>query len=93
VKESVGLCFVGDHIEKYSAGDLILFGPNLPHYMLSEDIYKTGNHELRVKDTIIQFEKKFMSYSIEHYPQFMQIKIFLEKSRRGVFFVNWIVIK
>jgi AraC-like DNA-binding protein len=86
VKESVGLCFVGDHIEKYSAGDLILFGPNLPHYMLSEDIYKTGNHELRVKGTIIQFEKNFMSYSIEHYPQFMQIKIFLEKSKRGCFF-------
>jgi AraC-like DNA-binding protein len=86
VRESVGLCFVGDHIEKYSAGDLILFGANLPHYMLSDDIYMDGRHELRVRGTIIQFEKNFMSYSIEHYPQFMQIKIFLEKSKRGVLF-------
>lgn len=31
VKESHGLCFVGDCIEKFSAGDVILFGTNLPH--------------------------------------------------------------
>jgi AraC-like DNA-binding protein len=86
VEESIGLCFVGDHIEKYAAGDLILFGDNLPHYMLSDDIYMTGNCELRVKGTIIQFEKNFMSYSIAHYPQFLQIKVFLELSKRGVFF-------
>lgn len=86
VKESTGLCFVGDCIEKFSGGDLILLGSNLPHYLLSDDIYITGNHELRVKGTIIQFEKDFMSYSIEHYPQFLQIKTFLEESRRGVFF-------
>jgi AraC-like DNA-binding protein len=86
VKESTGLCFVGDCIEKYSGGDLILLGTNLPHYLLSDDIYKTGNQELRVKGTIIQFEKDFMSYSIEHYPQFLQIKTFLEESKRGIFF-------
>jgi AraC-like DNA-binding protein len=86
VKESTGLCFVGDCIEKYSAGDLILFGTNLPHYMLSDDIYKTGNHELRVKGSIIQFEKDFMNYSIEYYPQFLQIKTFLKESKRGIFF-------
>ncbi|MDR3142816.1 MAG: AraC family transcriptional regulator [Tannerellaceae bacterium] len=86
VKKSTGLCFVGDCIEKYSDGDLILLGTNLPHYLLSDDIYKTGNQELRVKGTIIQFEKDFMSYSIEHYPQFLQIKTFLEESKRGIFF-------
>jgi AraC-like DNA-binding protein len=86
VKESTGLCFVGDCIEKYGDGDLILFGTNLPHYMLSDDIYKTGNPQLRVKGTIIQFEMDFMSYSIEHYPQFLQIKTFLEESKRGIFF-------
>ncbi|MDR1784040.1 MAG: AraC family transcriptional regulator [Dysgonamonadaceae bacterium] len=86
VKESTGLCFVGDRIEKYSAGDLIFFGSNLPHYMLSDDSYHAGNRELRVKGTIIQFEKDFMIYSIEHYPQFMQIKTFLEESKRGIFY-------
>jgi AraC-like DNA-binding protein len=86
VKESSGLCFAGDRIEKYSAGDLIVFGTNLPHYMASDDIYKTGEQELRVKGTIIQFEKDFMRHSIEYYPQFHHIKTFLEEAKRGIFF-------
>jgi AraC-like DNA-binding protein len=86
VKESNGLCFVGDCIEKYSNGFLILLGSNLPHYMRSSDMYTTGNKNLRVKGTIIQFEKDFMLHAINHYPQFLQIKMLLEESRRGICF-------
>lgn len=59
VKESHGLCFVGDCIEKFSAGDVILFGTNLPHYMRSNDIYGSENVTSRVQGTIIQFEQNF----------------------------------
>ncbi|KAA6351676.1 Virulence regulon transcriptional activator VirF [termite gut metagenome] len=86
VKESTGLCFVGDCIEAYSDEFFILLGSNLPHYMRSSDIYKTGNKDLRVKGTIIQFEKDFMLHSINYYPQFLQIKMLLEESRRGICF-------
>ena len=82
VKESHGLCFVGDCIEKFSAGDVILFGTNLPHYMRSNDIYGSENATSRVQGTIIQFEQNFMQYSFDYYPQFLQIKILLEESRR-----------
>lgn len=84
VKESTGFCFVGDCIEEYSDGFLILLGSNLPHYMRSSDIYKSENESLRVKGTVIQFEKDFMLHSINHYPQFIQIKMLLEESRRGI---------
>jgi len=86
VRESTGYCFVGDCIEEYSDGFLILLGSNLPHYMRSNDIYKAGNKDLRVKGTVIQFEKDFMLHSINHYPQFLQIKMLLEESRRGICF-------
>ena len=86
VKESHGLCFVGDCIEKFSAGDVILFGTNLPHYMRSNDIYGSENATSRVQGTIIQFEQNFMQYSFDYYPQFLQIKILLEESKRGVIF-------
>lgn len=33
VKKSCGRCFVGDCIERFSEGDVVLFGPSLPHYM------------------------------------------------------------
>lgn len=86
VKEGVGQCFVGDAIHRYSDGDLILFGTNLPHYMNSDDAYKSKNDGLRVKGTIIQFEKDFMSYSIDNYPQFSHIKALLEDAGRGLHF-------
>lgn len=79
-------CFVGDCIEKFSAGDVILFGTNLPHYMRSNDIYGSENATSRVQGTIIQFEQNFMQYSFDYYPQFLQIKILLEESRRGIIF-------
>lgn len=86
VKESHGLCFVGDCIEKFSAGDVILFGTNLPHYMRSNDIYGSENVTSRVQGTIIQFEQNFMQYSFDYYPQFLQIKMLLEESKRGIIF-------
>lgn len=86
VKESSGYCFAGDCIKEYSNDFLILFGSNLPHYMRSHDMYKTGDKSLRVKGTNIQFEKDFMLHSINHYPQFLPIKQLLEESRRGICF-------
>lgn len=86
VRESYGCCFVGDHIEDYKAGDLFLFGTNLPHYMRSDDVYATPETPGRVQGTIIQFEENFMDYSFSRYPQFMQIHAMLERSERGLKF-------
>lgn len=86
VKKGFGQCFVGDSIEKFSEGFIILLGANLPHYMKSDEAFKTNNKKLRVKGTIIQFEKDFMYYSFTNYPQFIQIKALLEMSKRGIYF-------
>lgn len=43
VKKSCGRCFVGDCIERFSEGDVVLFGPSLPHYMRSDDAYHGDN--------------------------------------------------
>lgn len=86
VKASHGLCFVGDCIEKFSAGDVILFGTNLPHYMRSDDVYGSEESPSRVQGTIIQFEQNFMQYSFDYYPQFLLIRMLLEESKRGIVF-------
>ena len=86
VRKGDGRCFVGDCIEQFSDGDMILFGPNLPHYMRSDDAYHCGNPLLRVQGTIVQFEENFMQYSFDHYPQFHQIRLLLKEAKRGVVF-------
>ena len=52
--------------------------------MRSDDEYRCGNPMLRVQGTIVQFEENFMQYSFDHYPQFHQIRLLLEESKRGV---------
>jgi len=86
IQESSGTRFVGNNIEKYRSGDIFLIGSNLPHYMKSDDIYLSEDNNLKVKGTIIQFEKDFMYHSINHYPHFIKIKNLLEESQRGVYF-------
>ena len=86
VSESTGTQFVGNSIESYQAGDVLLIGSNLPHYLKSDEIYHSANAPSKVRGTIIQFEKEFMQHAVNFYPQFMRIKKLLEESRMGVFF-------
>ena len=86
ISESTGTQFVGNSIESYRAGDVLLIGSNLPHYMKSDEIYHSDTPPSRVRGTIIQFEKEFMQYAVNYYPQFIRIKKLLEESRLGVFF-------
>ena len=86
IAQSTGTRFVGNSIENYRAGDVLLIGSNLPHYMKSDEIFHTENAPSAVSGTIIQFEKEFMQHSVNYYPQFIQIKNLLEESRLGVFF-------
>lgn len=86
IKESAGTRFVGNSMEKYSAGDVLLLGSNLPHYMKSDDAYYQEDTTLRVRGTIVQFEKEFMYYSIRHYPHLAGIRQLLEDAREGIVF-------
>lgn len=86
IEESTGTRFVGNDIHQFAAGDVILIGSNLPHYMKSDEAYHAGDSLLRVKGTIIQFEKDFMYHAINHYPHFAKIKKMLDESGRGVYF-------
>lgn len=88
VKESTGTRIVGNTISKYQAGDILLIGSNLPHFMKSDAIYHTGDTNLRVKGTIIQFEKEFMLYAINNYPQFNKVRLLFKDAQRGIYFAS-----
>lgn len=88
IKESTGTRFIGNNITKYEAGDILLIGSNLPHFLKSDDVYHEGNKALRVKGTIIHFEKEFMYHAIHHYPHFVKIKNLLHESQRGIYFAR-----
>lgn len=85
IAEGMGTAFVGNGLQGFSPGDTVLIGSSLPHYMKSDEAYHTGE-EQRTRGTIIQFEKAFMHYSINHYPHFIHIKNLLEEAHQGIYF-------
>jgi len=59
VMESKGKRFVGDSIENFQEGDLILLGPNIPHYWKNDDIHDQSD-QLQAKAVVVLFNDNFL---------------------------------
>src|SRR6266540_7457529 len=55
IEESFGKRIIGDNIDNFSEGDLVLMGPNLPHIWQNDAIFFLKRKEFRVKATVIYF--------------------------------------
>lgn len=84
--KSTGTRFVGNSIEPYSEGDLVLIGSSVPHMYRSDPQYYKNDSTLRVHAITIQFAKGFFSHGINEYPELNRIKNLLTTAKRGVYF-------
>ncbi len=78
IVRSRGRRFVGDSIEPYEDGDLVLVGPNLPHTW-SSDPRRKGRHEA----VFCQFPREFLRA-----PELAGVDRLLERSGRGLRFTG-----
>ena len=60
ITQGSGIRFVGDSIESYQGGDLVLLGENLPHHWVSKDT----SHQQQ-KAVVIQFQAQWFSEMAE----------------------------
>ena len=86
VIKSYGTRYVGDSIESFDKGDLVLTGSNLPHFWKSDEAFHKGSPNLRVQAIVIQFHADFFLNAINNYPEFYHIKKLLNLSSRGIKF-------
>lgn len=87
VQEGSGTYYVADNMGEFHAGSIFLLGSQLPHYLESEEnLISATNAKQRVKGVVIQFQKDFMSFPIDHYIDLKSIKTVLNLSKRGIFF-------
>lgn len=79
-----GTRFVGDHIEGFSDGDMVLVGANLPHVWRNDKAYYQGDGELFSEAIIFQFLENFAGNEFFFLPELQQIDQLFHLARRGI---------
>ena len=81
-----GTRFVGDNIDRFESGDLVLLAANLPHVWKSDEEYFKPESKKMVKALVIHFQIDFLGPQIWVVPEFQAIKKLLETSKSGISF-------
>ncbi|MDO1445541.1 helix-turn-helix domain-containing protein [Rhodocytophaga aerolata] len=79
-----GTQFVGDHIKRFGAGDIVLIGSNLPHYWHYDDSYFQDDAPKTPYSTVIHFTETFWGDRFINLPENKPLKTLLEKAKRGI---------
>lgn len=87
VIQSKGKRFVGDSIENFKNGDLVLLGPNIPHYWKNDQVYYERD-DLNASAFLVMFSEDFLGEGFFLLPEMLPIKDLLNKAIGGVFFPN-----
>lgn len=80
--KSFGERFVGDSIQKYSRGDLVLTGPNLPHQW-QKDISFKGKNALKDHIYVLQFKEDFFGVEFFGRKEMELVVELFERAKRG----------
>ncbi len=81
-----GKRFVGDSVEDFAPGDLVLTGGGLPHYYMSDRTYYDPAAELWCSSETLQFPPHLFSDGMLALDEFAAVRKLIEESRYGVKF-------
>jgi AraC-like DNA-binding protein len=82
IESSSGRRVVGDSIERFAPGDLVLLGSNLPHQYVSD----RASRDALAAAKVIQFTPDFMGPDFLRIPEFAAVAKLLKQSTRGLKF-------
>ena len=87
VVQSKGKRFVGDCVENFNEGDLVLLGPNIPHYWKNDPEYFERD-DLKASAYLVMFPENFLGELFFSLPEMSIIKELLNKANGGISFQN-----
>ncbi|MFV0248161.1 MAG: AraC family transcriptional regulator [Tenacibaculum sp.] len=88
VLKSTGIRFIGDSIEKFKEGDLVLIGSNLPHMWINDAMYYRENSNLQADAISIHFRGNFLGSSFINSQEIRHINKLMHNSQLGLAFWN-----
>ena len=80
IEQGFGNRYVGNHISKFEEGDLILMGPNIPHF--GYEFGFQGVHE----EVVVQFNNEIITNSIDIMPELGKINELINRAKSGISF-------
>lgn len=84
IEKGTGTQFVGNSIERFKDGDILLIGSGLPHYWRCDDAYFTGNSKLKSIATVAHFQETFWGKDFLELPENRRIKDLFKKAKKGI---------
>ncbi|WP_420457649.1 helix-turn-helix domain-containing protein [Neolewinella sp.] len=81
-----GTRFVGDSIEPFFSGDLVLVGSDVPHFWRSDARYFEGREEVYAELILTQFVPDLLGDAFE-LSEFRPIKKLIERAQHGIRFL------
>lgn len=86
IVKSHGRRFVGDHVEPFKARDLVLIGPNLPHFWHNDDEFYQAESTQSAESIVIQFPIAFDQRILATIPEAQAVRHLLQRARYGLCF-------
>ncbi|HWA87124.1 MAG TPA: AraC family ligand binding domain-containing protein, partial [Opitutus sp.] len=83
---SRGLRFTGDHVGGFGPGDLVLFGPDLPHSYHNDPAGARGR--AAAHSQVIQFSPGCLGGILQNAPEFLPVRRLLARASRGLQFTG-----
>ncbi|WP_035845290.1 helix-turn-helix domain-containing protein [Crocinitomix catalasitica] len=80
IEKGYGNRYVGNHISSFDDGDLILMGPNVPHFG-----YEFGLQGIN-EEIVVQFKEELFKNAAHPVPEFEAIIDLITKARSGISF-------
>ncbi|TXK48979.1 AraC family transcriptional regulator [Pontibacter qinzhouensis] len=79
-----GVRFIGDQVDNFSAGEIVLLGENLPHTWRCREAYFQENSGLDVEAIVIQFLPDCLGRDILHLPEAYLLPKLFERAKKGL---------
>ena len=86
--KSSGTHFIGDTIERFNVGDLILIGKNLPHMWLNDESYFEEESSQMAEALAVHFKRDFLGEPFLIAPENQKVNQLIERATRGIKFMN-----
>jgi AraC-like DNA-binding protein len=83
IERGTGTWFVGDHVQRFEGGELLLIGAGLPHYLRSDEDYFKGDERLEARAQVVHFLPSLFGESFLGLMENRAIAQLLDAARKG----------